>query len=396
MGLPRKSILITAVLLVVVTAITAVFFFLKPTPPPSLQEQFELALDSLNSGSADNVSDTIAALRGDPAFADSAKLLEAVLFLKANRLESALRTLAELDQEGPLRHQILLAAGEALNRLQRFGEAERALSVLVQEQPDNVDAHRWLGATYYDLGAFDGAIAEFSRVVKLAPQDYRPHHILGVMYSDFEQHGDAIREFTTALELDPFPEVAEQIRIDLAQAHVALHEYDKALEQLKLCNRSGRTQRLLASCLLNTGKLEEAQKAVADARSLGEKSAALALLESEMLDQQNDSTKAAELLQQAISDFPAEAELYYQLGLILQKLGRTEEASARMKEWEGYRDLSTQLTQLNLKAVADTRDAALRDQLADICEKLHKPELAAMWRAAAESCRRAQAAETQK
>ncbi len=134
---------------------------------------------------------------------------------------------------------------------------------------------------------------------------------------------------------------------------MALHEYDQAMEQLRQVTATGRSRRLEATCLLNTGKPEEAAKAIADARSMGEDSAALSLLEAELLDQNGKPEDAAQLLRKSIATYPAEAQLYYQLGLILQKLGQTEEATARMKEWEGYSQLSTQLTELNLKAVAD-------------------------------------------
>lgn len=390
------GLITAAVLLALGAAATAAFVFRSESSASLTPEQrYQQTLSELKNGNAEGVGEAIRVLGQTNGFEQHATLLEAVLLLRGNRVESALSTLAGLDQEGPLRHEILLAAGEALNRLQRFGEAELALTVVAREQPDNVDGHRWLGATYYDLGAFDGAIVELNHVVRLAPDDYRPHHLLGIMYSDFEQHGDAIREFKEALRLGAFPEVAQEIRVDLAQAHVALHEYDQAMEQLRQVTATGRSRRLEATCLLNTGKPEEAAKAITDARSMGEDSAALSLLEAELLDQNGKPEDAAQLLRKSIATYPAEAQLYYQLGLILQKLGQTEEATARMKEWEGYSQLSTQLTELNLKAVADPRDAALRDQLAEVCEKMHRRELAAMWRAAAESCRRAAATSQQ-
>ncbi len=164
------GLITAAVLLALGAAATAAFVFRSDSSASLTAEQrYQQTLSELKAGNAEGVGEAIRVLGQTSGFEQHATLLEAVLLLRGNRVESALSTLAGLDQEGPLRHEILLAAGEALNRLQRYGEAELALTVVAREQPDNVDGHRWLGATYYDLGAFDGAIVELNHVVRLAP-----------------------------------------------------------------------------------------------------------------------------------------------------------------------------------------------------------------------------------
>ena len=45
------------------------------------------------------------------------------------------------------------------------------------------------------------------------------------------------------------------------------------------------------------------------------------------------------------------------------------------------------LTKLNIEAIRNPNDAAIRDSLAEICKKLGKQDLSIMWRRAAEACR---------
>ncbi|MFN9040376.1 MAG: hypothetical protein ACK5YO_29055, partial [Planctomyces sp.] len=70
------------------------------------------------------------------------------------------------------------------------------------------------------------------------------------------------------------------------------------------------------------------------------------------------------------------------------QLGQDQQAETTLQTWQKYRDLATELTQLNLKAIEDPFNAEVRDRLAVICTELQKPELAEMWKTAAEACRK--------
>ena len=99
------------------------------------------------------------------------------------------------------------------------------------------------------------------------------------------------------------------------------------------------------------------------------------------------STAAEAVLQQAIRRWPAWAGLYYRLGNVQKQLGQDQQANATLQTWQKYRDLASELTQLNLKAIEEPFNAEIRDRLAVICTELQKPELAEMWKTAAAACR---------
>ncbi len=348
---------------------------------------FESCLADLETGESSGVRRIAGKLRNHPSSVELAEILDAVLCLRAKYPESALRILAALNQEGPARTEILRYGGEALYASGRFAEAARTLAVVVSENPDNIEAIRWLSASYYDLGAFDAAIVQLQSVIRLDPTDFRPHHLLGVIYSDFEQYAEAIDHFTIALNLKPFDEQSREIRLGLAEAHVASHDYEAALKILKDVGASGRADVVRASCFRNQGKYSEAVAALQEAKTAGEISLPYFLLCCDLLEDQGAWEDAVLTLQSAIELYPGEAELRYRLALALRKAGHESEAAAEMAVWESKRLLAGRLTELNLQAISDPYDPEVRDELAAVCQQLGKKELATMWKAAAESCR---------
>ncbi|MFM8726709.1 MAG: tetratricopeptide repeat protein, partial [Planctomycetaceae bacterium] len=164
--------------------------------------------------------------------------------------------------------------------------------------------------------------------------------------------------------------------------------YQQAAACLDQAADSATAARLRAVCLLAEGQPEKAAEQVRHARQLGEVSPELAVLESELLEQQGEIGSAEAVLQQAIQQWPAWAGLYYRLGNVQKQLGQDQQAETTLQTWQKYRDLATELTQLNLKAIEEPFNAEIRDRLAVVCSELQKPELAEMWKTAAEACRK--------
>ena len=378
----RRTWLLIAGALFIISGTAAVLWLRQPSL------SFDALVAAADQGDLNVVTPAVRRLRGSPDGAAEADVLEAILLLRGGRVGKSLSLLANVDQEGPLRHFVMRYAGESLHKLQRLSEAARILEVLVREQPENVEARRWLGATWYDLGAYNAAIDELKAVVRLAPDDYRPHHLLGIMYADFEQHAESIQEFTAALKGVQDPALRDSMLLELAKAHSALHEYQQAVACLDQAAESGTAARLRAVCLLADGQPDQADQQIRRAKQLGEVSPELAVLESELLEQQGDVSRAEAVLQQAIQQWPAWAGLYYRLGNVQKQLGQDQQAETTLQTWQKYRDLATELTQLNLKAIEEPFNAEVRDRLAVICTELQKPELAEMWKTAAEACRK--------
>ena len=102
---------------------------------------------------------------------------------------------------GALHFRAATLSGKCLLELREPGEARRVFAFVVQEQPDNVDAHRGLAAATYDLGQTGQAMAHLEQVIRLAPDDYRPHRLLGNIHRDAGSWGLAEPEYRAALRL---------------------------------------------------------------------------------------------------------------------------------------------------------------------------------------------------
>ncbi len=340
-------------------------------------------------GSFAEVNKLLVQLCDQPDSRELVLLVEGIVSLRNGNIDAALTLLAKVDQEGPLRHHVMQFAGEALHKAGRLGEAARILTVLVTESPDQAEGHRWLAATWYDLGAFNAAIEELDALIRLRADDFRPHHLLAIMYSDFEQHAEATDHLQRALELAPTDHAAvTEMRLLLADNLAAERHYDQALEILKQTLESTRSLQILAECQLATGNPEAAIQTVQKARQLGDNSPAICLVEADLQDQQGNAEAALQTLQRGLADSPTSAELLYRCGLVEKQLGRDQESEQTLERWQHFRDLSTQLTQLNLKAIEEPLNSEVREQLAEICDELQKSELAEMWRQAAASAKR--------
>ncbi len=103
---------------------------------------------------------------------------------------------AKLDSKQPLPH---LRLGAYYARLGRLDEAQRQLKVVVQLQPETVQAHYLLALIYSSQKKYDLASIEYEAVLKTASQN-NPDNI--------------------------------EIHAYLAQLYYALHKYPQALEQL--------------------------------------------------------------------------------------------------------------------------------------------------------------------
>ena len=72
--------------------------------------------------------------------------------------------------------------------------------------------------------------------------------------------------------------------------------------------------------------------------------------------------------------------------MLCTKQKRQAEADERFRLLAKSQQLFREMSDLNQQAIERPRDAAVRRRLADVCTQLNKPELAQMWRKAANSC----------
>lgn len=260
-------------------------------------------------------------------------------------------------------------------RIGRVRDAEATARGLLKLSPDNLEAHKLLGRIYLrQLGeaqnavsssspsgnVLDQAITEFEKIVSLEPKDVENHMILGQLYGIRHDEAKAEEQFKLARVIEPDSEdavlnlarlyaenndVAQAAKVienvpmenrtakmeaalgaaydQLKQPKQAIAAYQRALEQDP---GNVRTINVLAQALLDNGQLDDALKqykslAEADPDDLG------ALIHiSEIERRQGKYEDALATIRKAVQKDPDSLEAGYNEGLLLDVLGRYDEA----------------------------------------------------------------------
>jgi len=350
------------------------------------QEPFLVAWQYLQRGSTTEAISQLRILQRLRPDSSETRLLRAAIDVRMGMPELALRHLSYLpgDQH---REKSLLVAGECYYRLHRYLEAEVAFRQLTALNPESDLGLRWLVAVYYDLGAYDQATDIATRLISLRSQDFSPHRMLGMMSRDFERNKQAISHFRQALKLNPPKDVRFEIVEELAAALVDEHEYSETISLIEgSLVRSPIMSHSLAQAYWALGDQELAVKHLNDAEEGGTRNNAVALTRSRFALESGDLEKAEPILREIVASDPANIDAYYIFGQALVKLGKHEEARVANEKRSQLLALKESLTELNIKAIQNPRDAQIRYELADTCDKLGKQDLAQMWRRAANAC----------
>jgi len=360
----------------------------------SPEKRYRHALAALKARDFRSVAAASRSLESIPEFEDRVRYLRAACFTKTGNFQQALDELARAPQAHELLVPMLLLVVEAQYGAGRLAEAEAAARRAVEEEPGNVDAHRWLASIFYDLGANQAAAAELSTVVQLAPQDFSPHHLLATIESDAEQFQKAADEYRAALELNPPGSIRPALVRGFVSALVSRRDYSAALEALEAERRRNSLPQdavclaLEAECRWNVGEQDQARKLLDQAELVDTHEPRLLQVRSRILIENGQAAAAVPLLEELLEKDPHDFESRYRLAMAYRKLnehGRSDEEMARMRESQALR---RRLSDLSDQAVTRPRDAQVRDELAEVCEQLAKPELAKLYRQAAEACRR--------
>ena len=362
---------------------------LRPSQPPaSGRALYDQGLTALEQKNYPEVRRIIGLLEKEQPPSEFADLLQATFQLRSNSPQNALRTLLALNLSGPLRQDILLLSGEAFYRAGQLADARQALSTLLAEAPDSVDAHRWLASTWYDLGANIPAIHHLTEVTRLAPDDYRPHWLMGVMYRDFEDFPQAIKHLKAAWERNPPSEVRNLIGVYLSRSLQADHQYELALDFLKQCQPSPAVQVETARAEFSLTRADTAEQLLRETSIPDEEQAGIDyfLLYGEILEARGNLQQAIEKYAAGAARFPFDEDLQYRFEIALKAHGETAKSEAAMVEWNRRNELKKRLVELNKIASEQPANAAARKELADICRQMNRPQLAAMWDAAAAAC----------
>lgn len=305
--------------------------------------------------------------------------LTGALLLRDGKPQMALESLGRSVNHPDLRVRTLVLTGGALYQMSRHQDAEGVLQRALEADPENVDAHLWLGSIYYDLGVNPRALEHFLAAAELDPKTPRPHRLIGLMHKDFEHFSEAIEAYEESLRRsDQQPDI-DDIRLELAECHVKRLDHEQAMKQLKLCPDSPARDVLEAECLRATG--DEAAAAAKIARVLAadpQNLKALTLQGTARLES-GDAKGAAESLGRAVELHPHDYVARFKYSQALQRAGRPDDAAEQNKLATETKQLYEKFTAQHDKAEKEPENVQIRYELGQTALSLGRPDLAVGW-----------------
>jgi tetratricopeptide (TPR) repeat protein len=141
-------------------------------------------------------------------------------------------------------------------RTGKVHEAENTARMLLKRDPNNVDAHKLLGRVYMrqlsegenDVSSsapagnvLDQAIAEFEKIVALQPRSVEDRMVLGQLYTVKHEPEKAEEEFKTAQAIEP---ESEDVVLNLARLYADSGDMDHAVKVIEAVPESDRTPKM--------------------------------------------------------------------------------------------------------------------------------------------------------
>lgn len=351
----------------------------------SVDVSFRRAWGALSASDLEGVQQLLPLIAKYPEFASHARLLEAALLVKAGEHAPAARQLQSPLRWPALRPLALVVAAESLISQGQPLAAEPLLLEALQLNEEVVDAHRWLAVIYYDLGAVDQAETHLNRVAALDPPDYRAHRLLGLMSKDYENFDAAIVRYQAALQRNPPDEPREEILIELSECLLKQKAFAEALQTLEAAAPSVERSVMMAECLYNTNRRDEAVQLLDQVLVEAPKNAAALVLRGDAALLAAENERAVEWLERAVAEQPFEFAARYKLSQALARVGQDVESRAQLQRSEELKQLREKFAKLHEQAIAKPFDAPLRRELATTADLLGRPDLAKVWTKAAET-----------
>lgn len=369
-------------LLVVVAAVLAagVVEWSSPFDP---QAKFLEAIQLVENGRMQDAAKIAAKLETIAEFEPHGRLIWGGILLRQGQLQTALDEFGAIQPEGTLRFQALLWTGECLYHLGQLADAAQCFTLLNRDDPENAAAHRWMAAVWFDLGAMDHALASLARLTQLVPEDCAAHRLSGHILYDFEKFKEAQDHYRRALQWCDDDLNRADAGAHLARCLIRLKAFTEALS---LCRTLPRTPDVMAAeseCLWATGDIAAAKQMLNGLDLPPGEHREAALLQARIAVQERDAATAARVLEPLIQRDPFDVEALHALAGALQQLQRSAEATEMLERSEAARKLRLRMVELNQQAIERPGDVEVRRELAAVCLKLGKPQLAAVWQRAA-------------
>ena len=143
----------------------------------------------------------LAAIEQEPQSPDLLRLLGGVFFVKGRHLNAAI-AFKKAEALAPLDERSRFTLVMAYVVLGHRDWARPELATLVATAPRNPLYVYWTGRLDYDDGQYQAAIRGFERTLELDPRFAKAHDNLGLCHEALGQHDEAIRSYQEAIRLN--------------------------------------------------------------------------------------------------------------------------------------------------------------------------------------------------
>ncbi|HLJ93964.1 MAG TPA: tetratricopeptide repeat protein [Gemmataceae bacterium] len=342
--------------------------------------------EALRHGRPDKADRLAESLEAD-GHSDYAHLLRGEAFLREHQFDQAIHEFQRIQDESDLRVEASAIYGLAFLSVKRLWEAEQLLRYVVSKQPDHLDAHRGLAAIYYDQGALTLAVHHAKECARLEPHKGYPFWFMAVIYKDLGQYASALEAYREASQRELSSQQADEVQEGLAEVLTLQKDYARALAILEQCPAAVSAKLMMlacrAECLWGLGRASEAKQLLDSLLSKQPHVPEALRLRAKLYLSDNEPQKAATLLEEAVQHDRHDYQSRYQLAQAYQMLGRSSDAAEQERLCKQTQEYLAELTSLNEAVAERPWDVTMRNRLANVCDRLDKHDLAAMWRQAA-------------
>jgi predicted Zn-dependent protease len=290
-------------------------------------------------------------------------------------LHNALQEFVQVLDDDPWAAEATVLTSECLVRLEERRPAVMALTALVNRQPDNVDAHRWLAAIYIDLNSPGPAVKHLQEWARLDPANARPYRWLGFFTRDGLFTGDAanpvdsVEAYRKSLQLGLEERERSAVLRELAELQMNTHgDFAAALETLHLGSQAFQDQPSIsaqrAHCLVQLGKRDEAIGILDELVHAYPATKAALLLRARISIQEDQPQAAIPLLEKLIALDPDHFLGRQNLMLAYGAIKDDKRAAEQKRYLENQAANAERLLKIRQQTAADPWNALARHRLA--------------------------------
>ena len=335
---------------------------------------------------ANDISATWSAVRELRRRGDSsaeADLLSAAILLRSGKPAEALPLLKEPGSQPSTTARAFTLMAECYSRLQRPAEAVQAAQEALRKDPSSLAADRWLAAAAYDLGAIDLAAESLRRLSRGTPADPRPDRLLALIQKDSGHPEEALPHYRESLARDPQPADREQVWQEFAECLLDTQQPQAALDTLVPAGAGAGVELLRARAHAGLGDTQNEAAALARARAAGEGDLGVLLASARFALREGMLDEALRWARAAVARHSRDSNAHYVLGQALERAGESEAAREQFALFQQWRDREERFATLHAEASREIDSTAIRMELGELAELLHKPDLAKTWYRAA-------------